>query len=197
MSISIKSALGWLALLLFATTAQAEGARDLLRGGPGKTARAAPVAASVVQKTKAPPPPRVPPPSVLVPAHAVAVAERAPLTIVESAGKPKADYEVDGAIAMVFEHQRRATFRVGRDRIKRVVRFAMPARARDHIDVLDTEDGVIVVETTVHTSGASTSDVYAFAPRALLEQRVGALESVVTPTRDRIREALVAAEWSR
>ena len=52
---SIKPALGWLGLLLFTTTAQAEGARDLL---PGKASRsfAHVTRTTVTPKTKAPPP---------------------------------------------------------------------------------------------------------------------------------------------
>ncbi len=51
---SIKPAMGWLALLLFTTTAQAEGSRDLLRSAP-KSANV-PVTMKVTRKTKAPPP---------------------------------------------------------------------------------------------------------------------------------------------
>ena len=54
-----------------------------------------------------------------------------------------------------------------------------------------------VIETTTQSGGMFTSSVvYVFAQSATLEQRVGALEVVPAPARDRLREALVAAEWT-
>ncbi len=214
---SIKPAMGWLALLLFTTTAQAEGSRDLLKGAE-KMASKAPTTAAVTRKTKAAP----------VPVAATAPTPAA-LVIVESTGKPRTDYEAEvhtgvaldspvakgrgldkGLVTMVFERQQRPAFRIGRERIKRVVRLAaedravvMPARtgmvsqSKDHVDVLETEDGVVAVDTTVLSAGMFvTSDVYVFPKNATLHQRIGSLESVPAPARDRLREALVAAEWA-
>jgi len=214
---SIKPAMGWLALLLFTTTAQAEGSRDLFTRPP-KTSKA-PVAA-VTPKTKALPP------AAAIP---VAATTAGALLIVESTGKPRADYEAEayagvaldsplsvergldgGLVSMVFEHQRRPAFRVGRDRIRRVVRLAADdrgamaivrsaptARPKDHIDVLDTDAGVVLVDTAVLSAGMFvTSDVYVFSKHSTLDQRIAALEAVPAPARERLREALVAAEWA-
>jgi hypothetical protein len=235
----IKPALGWLALLLFTTTAQAEGARDLLTKGSALTKgnnnnNKAPAAiVSVLPKTKAPPPPTL--------ANASANSgsnnnnNTAGLTVVESTGRPRTDYEaeiysgvpLDGSIAkergfdkglvtMVFERQKKGAFRVGKEHIRRVVRLApeerslvvtttgasaAKARPKDHVDVLEMEEGmVIVVDTTNQSSGMfTTSDVYVFTKAATLDQRIGALETLVTTapmTKTRLREALVAAEWA-
>lgn len=213
---SIKPAMGWLALLLFTTTAQAEGSRDLLKRA--STTSKAPVIAAVTPKTKAQAAP--------VPVSATSAPA---LFILESTGKPRVDYEAEvhsgialdsplakdrgldkGLVTMVFEHQHRPAFRASRERIKRVVRLATddrgpialvrtttPARPKDHVDVLDTEDGVVVVDTAVQGAGMFvTSDVYVFAKNATLDQRIGALEAVAAPARERLREALVAAEWA-
>jgi hypothetical protein len=214
----MKPALGWLALLLFATTAQAEGTRDLGRAPP-KTRGS--FSSPVTPKTKV---------------QAVAASSLSSLVVLESA-KPHGDYEaeiysgvpLDGALAkergfdkgmvfMVFERQRRATFRVGQSRIKRVVRLVAEDRTamlpvvagsgttkpgmarppREHLDVLDTEDGVVVVDTALQNEGMfTTSDVYAFPRGATLEQRVGALQALPVPARGHVREALVIAEWTR
>ncbi len=212
----IKPALGWLGLLLFTTTAQAEGTRETLEGPAAtKSSRAA----LVTPKTKAPGP-------VIM---ASASSSRTSLAVVESMGKPRADYDVStyagvpldsplakerglekGLVHMVFEHERRASFRVDRDRIRRVVRLAAERSITtashangatntnaDHIDVLDTEGGVIVVDTATGAGGMFvTSDVYVFAKSATLDQRIGAVEAVPTSVRGRLREALVAAEWT-
>ena len=220
----IKSALGWLALLLFTTTAQAEGSRDLLKGQGTRLGQSPKsVAAPVTPKTKAPGP-------------LVAAAQSSPrssLVVVESTLKPRADYEAEiyagvpldspmareqgfdgGLVYMAFEHHRRGTYRIGRDRIRRLVRLAseerpaltttqataghpLTVRPRDHVDVLDTEDGVVVVDTSTQRAGIfTTSDVYVFPRNATLDQRVGAVENVRSPIRERLREALVAAEWA-
>jgi hypothetical protein len=211
----IKPALGWLALLLFTTTAQAEGSRELLKVAP-KTK--APPVGSVTPKTKAPGP--------IITTAATMVST--PLAVIESTDKPRADYDAEvyagvsldsplakergvdkGLVLMVFERQRRTAFHVGRERIRRIVRLAAeeramvasarttPARLRDHVDVLETDDGVILVDTAVQGAGMfATSDVYVFRRGAALEQRVGALEAVPASARDRVREALVAAEWA-
>jgi hypothetical protein len=216
---SIKPAMGWLALLLFTTTAQAEGTRDLMKGTP-KTSKSMTAALSspVTPKTKATP-------------VALVNAASHGLSLVENTSKPRTDYEADvyagvpldaaiakergvdkGLVTMVFERQRRPAFRIARDKIHRVVRLAAEdraivsvmrsqagssARSKDHIDVLDTEDGVVVVDTSAQGVGMFvTSDVYTFAKGATLDRRIAALEVLAAPTRDRLREALVAAEWA-
>lgn len=225
----IKPALGWLALLLFTTTAQAEGARDLLtKGASLSKGNKVQAAASVIQKTKAPPPP-----TMISAPHGGS--STTALTIVESTGRPRADYEaevysgvpLDGSIAkergfdkglvtMVFERQKKGAFRVGRDQIRRVVRLApeersivvvttssaaAKARPKDHVDVLEMEEGIVIaVDTTVQSSGMfTTSDVYVFAKAATLDQRIARIESLhaaSAATKARLREALVAAEWA-
>jgi len=226
----IKPALGWLALLLFTTTAQAEGpARDLInKAGGGGKGKGVPSVASVTPKTKAPP-------------SLVAVSAQSTqpqLSIVENTGKPRGDYEaeiysgvpLDGAIAkergfdkglvtMMFEHQKRGAFRVGREHIRRVVRLAAAeerslvvttmgvgvgagrAKPKDHVDVLELEEGsILAIDTSVQSSGMFTaSDVYVFAKNATLDARIGAVEAlpaIPTTTKARLREALVAAEWA-
>ena len=228
----IKPALGWLALLLFTTSAQAEGARDLVKPKTpsGTLTKPLPAAvAPVTAKTKAP---------ALV---AVAQAQSpGPLSVVESTTKPRTDYEAEvysgvpldapfaiergldkGLVTMVFERQRRPAFRIGKDHLRRVVRLGERAgdprgpaaderaftlvhastmtRAKEHVDVLDTDDGIIVVATSSQNAGMfTTSEVYVFPRGAVtLEQRVAALEAAPVETRARIREALVVAEWSR
>lgn len=246
----IKPAMGWLALLLFTTTAQAGGARDLLRIDPKAPAAAiAPSTSkdaafvarpSTASKARSPSrerrevAPPVTPKTKAPPVVAVKARPSGTLAVVESTGKPRADYEAEiyagvaldtplatergldrGLVRMVFEQERRPAFRVGRDRIHRVVRLAGPSRAAiavvrsdttasararpagDHIDVLDTERGVVLVDTLVESGGMfTTSDVYVFAEGATLDQRIAALEAVPAPVRDRLREALVLAEWA-
>ncbi|MBX3263465.1 MAG: hypothetical protein KF782_27590 [Labilithrix sp.] len=262
---SIKPALGWLGLLLFATTAEAGGARGLLGIGakaPAAAAKSALEESAVASKPApasrpAPTPkaavgPKAPaaskaalgskasrrdgagspvtPKTKAAPLVAVAASGAGALSVVESVRAPRADYEAEvyagvaldepiaktrgldrGLVTMVFEKERRPAFRVGKDRIRRVVRLAAGERApvalvraasvtaepRDHVDVLDTEDGVVLVDTVVESSGLFvTSDVYVFGPRATLDQRIGALEAAGAPARERLRQALVAAEWS-
>jgi len=242
----IKPAMGWLALLLFTTTAQAGGARDLLRIDPKAPAAAIAPSASkdtaivartpIASKSRSPKrerelAPPVTPKTKAPPVVSVTARPSGALAVVESTGKPRADYEAEiyagialdaplakergldrGLVRMVFEQERRPAFRVGRDRIRRVVRLAGPghaaiavvrsdtiasARPRDHIDVLDTERGVVLVDTLVESAGMfTTSDVYVFAERATLDQRIAALEAVPSPARDRLLEALVLAEWA-
>ena len=208
---SIKPALGWLGLLLFTTTAHAEGAREL-SPSRSSTSLTKAMATTVTRKTKGMP--------------AVASSPRGSLALIESTERPRKDYEaevysgvpLDGAIAkergvdkglvtMVFAQQRRAGFRIAHDRIHHVVRFtdgsqtvtllrtSTTASTSDHVDVLDTEDGVIVVDTTASNAGIFvTSDVYTFVKGASLEQRVGALGHLPSLARIRVREALLAAE---
>lgn len=211
----IKPALGWLGLLLFATTAQAGRTPKLLDGA--RSVKSPPIVASITPKTKAPPAPK--------PVHAEA-ASTGTLIVVES-GKPRGDYEAEsharvpldsalakahgydaGLVFLVFEHRRRPELRVARDRIRRVVRLApspvlVPATQssasvpRAHVDVLETEDGVIAVDTATDAGGVfTTSDVYVFPRNATLDQRIGALRDVPSPARERVREALVIAEWA-
>jgi hypothetical protein len=215
----IKPALGWLALFLFATTAQAEGSRELGRTPP-KTRATQP--APVTPKTK-------------VQVVPVSASTTSSLVVVESA-RPRSDYEAEiysgvpldgdlakergldrGMVFMVFEQARRPAFRRAQAKIRRVIRLAAEDRAsaltvtggpgttkpaatrpaREHVDVLDTEDGIIVVDTTTHTAGMfTTSDVYVFPRGATLDQRVGLLQTLPAP-RPHIREALVVAEWTR
>lgn len=216
---SIRPALGWLALLLFTTTAQAEGTRTLL-GSPKATRLTARPVASVTPKTKAAPTPT-----------RVVATTAGRLGIVETTGRPRFDYEAEvyagvpldaptakergldkGLVRLVFQEQRRPAFRMARDRIRRVVRLAgeervvslvrtstaAVARPSDHVDVLETEDGVVVVDTVVHDSGMFvTSEIYTFARNATLDQRIGALEVLPVSARARVREALVAAEWAK
>ncbi len=217
MRMGIKPALGWLGLLLFTTTAQAEGTRDLLDRARASGVKAAP--ASVTRKTKAPGP--------IVLAQASGQRGRGGLTVIESSAKPRADYAattytsapLDSAVAkergldkglvqMVFEKQRRPAFRIEREHIRRLVRLASeqaiatashgtPTTGIDHVDVLETDDGVVLVDTIVENAGKLvTSDVYVFPKTATLDQRIGAIESVAAPKRARLREALVTAEWS-
>ncbi|MBX3201122.1 MAG: hypothetical protein KF894_23490, partial [Labilithrix sp.] len=164
------------------------------------------------------------------PVVAVAASRADALSVVETVLSPRADYEAEvyagvaldepmakargldrGLVTMAFEKDRRPAFRVGKDRIRRVVRLAAGERGpvalvraasatavpRDHVDVLDTVDGVVLVDTVVESSGLFvTSDVYVFGPRATLDQRIRALEAANPPARERLRQALVAAEWT-
>jgi len=176
----IKPALGWLALLLFTTAAQAE--------------------TRVAPKTKAPPPAVKP------------VAQRiATVAVVDVVVRPRADYEAEayagapmttplardlgldaGLVKLVLTNQRRSGFRIGKDAIRRVVRLTGEG-PRDHVDVVEGDEGIVLVDTKAHAGGMFvTSDVYVFARGASLEQRVGALP----PGRERLREALVVAEWT-
>lgn len=207
---SIKPAMGWLALLLFTTAAQAGGA-EVTRG----IIKKAPPVQVVTAKTKAPPVTRT----------AAGAPRGLSLTLSENVRSPKADYEAEiysavplddalakgrgferGLVSMVFEKTRRATFRVGRDHIKRQLRFTSDETApgtlaqRARVDVLDTDQGIIVVDTQTLPGGMfTTSDVYVFAETASLDKRVGVLEASVGPTptaKERVRQALVAAEWA-
>ena len=92
---------------------------------------------------------------------------------------------------MVFEKVRRAAFRVPRDKIKKRVRFG--AGGRDRIDVIDTHDGFVVVETSTTSAGIfTTSDVYVFPKTATSQQRVAMLAAAAPVPRERIRQALAA-----
>lgn len=123
-----------------------------------------------------------------------------------------------GLVRMVFEKQSRATFRVPHERIKKLVAFVVaddasqarlatgrpplltvgtssPGLATDRVDVLDTDAGVIAIETITLNAGIfTTSDVYVFQKGASLEQRIGALKDVPLVLRERITEALTLAE---
>lgn len=229
---SIKPHLGWLALLLFTTTAQAEGARELFGPKDSSDVRArgtksAAIVASVTPKTKAPPRARA------VVTTTSAVVATGTLTVVETTTKPRMDYEAEiysgvpldsaiakehgydkGLVTMVFEHERRAAYRVGREHIRRVVRLAVAEPERPalvsttpavgktgHVDVVEVDNGsVVVVDTSVERSGLFTSsDVYVFPKNTTLDKRVGLLErltGLAHAKRARLREALVTAEWT-
>jgi hypothetical protein len=119
-----------------------------------------------------------------------------------------------GLVRMVFEKERRKGFKIAHEKIKRVVRLAagdaadttvtkhgpfMPIVAqrsvpRDRIDIIETDAGVIAIETATTNAGIfTTSDVYVFARGATLEQRLIALAIVEPGTRDRLRAALTLA----
>lgn len=126
-------------------------------------------------------------------------------SVLESIERPTVDYQAEvysgvplddpyakergidkGLVKMVFEKQRRLAFRVPHERIKKRVRFTGEG-PRDHVDVLDTEDGFVVVETTTSNAGIFTSsDVYVFTKGATLEQRLAMV------TRERVRQAMSA-----
>ena len=157
-------------------------------------------------------------------AHAKANAEVKvePLVISETSLAPRTDYQAEtysgvpldapyakqrglakGLVYMVFEHQRRPAFRVGHERINKLVKLVEAAQASvviakstmtTRIDVLDTKDGIVVVETTTTNAGIFTSsDVYVFPREASPAQRHSSLESMAPTTRDRIRAALAIA----
>jgi hypothetical protein len=207
----IKPALGWLALLLFTTTAQAEGTRELIHESPRL---GPPLLVPVIAKTKAPAPSAARPgPGSLV---------------VLDSEKPQRDYEAEvysgvpldgdlakrrgldkGLVLMVFERERRGTFRVAKDRIRRMVRLgaedtmalakaSTQARRQERWDVLDTDDGVVVVATTTSSMGMfTTSDVFVFPRGATLERRISAVETLPATARGRVRDALVLADAKR
>jgi hypothetical protein len=116
----------------------------------------------------------------------------------------------NGLVLMVFEKQRRPAFRVPREKIKKLVRLvaedgapvmlvkAVASPARTKIDVLETDDGWIAVETVTTNGGIfTTSDVYAFAKGASLDQRFAALGSVPAIPRERLKRALAMAAAAR
>lgn len=127
------------------------------------------------------------------------------VSVLETVERPNVDYQADvysgvplddpyarergldkGLVKMVFEKQRRLAFRVARERIKKRVRFTGEG-PRDHVDVIDTEDGFVVVETTTSSSGIFTSsDVYVFPKGATMDQRLALV------TRERVRQAMQA-----
>jgi hypothetical protein len=144
------------------------------------------------------------------------------LSIVASTATPNADYEaevysgvpLDGAYArerglgkglvwMVFEKQRRAAFRVPHEKIRKLVRLVaddvapvMVVKtspvARTKIDVLETQDGLVVVETVTANAGIfTTSDVYVFPRGAAVDAR---LASVAPAARERVRHAVALAQ---
>lgn len=136
----------------------------------------------------------------------VAVVTPAPsVSVLETIERPTVDYQAEvysgvplddayakergvdkGLVRMVFEKQRKLAFRVPHERIKKRVRFTGEA-AGDFIDVLDTGDGFVVVETTTSNAGIFTSsDVYVFAKDASLDQRLAMV------TRERVRQAMTA-----
>lgn len=157
-------------------------------------------------------PPATTPPKAKMPAKKpaavvkpVALVMTPSVTVLESVEKPTVDYQAEvysgvplddpyarergldkGLVKMIFDKQRRPAFRVAHERIKKRVRFTGEG-PRDHVDVIDTEDGFVVVETTTSNAGIFTSsDVYVFAKGATLEQRLALV------TRERVRQAMQA-----
>ena len=158
----------------------------------------------------------------LVEADAHAKPKADPLVISETILAPRTDYQAEtysgvpldsayakergltkGLVSMVFERQRRPAFRVAHERIKKIVRLIEAAQASvviakstmtTRVDVLDTKDGLVVVETTTTNAGIFTSsDVYVFPGSASPAQRVSAIESMTPIMRERIRAALAIA----
>lgn len=150
-------------------------------------------------------PPKAKPPAkkpVLKPVVAVVTPS---VSVLETIEKPRVDYQAEvysgvplddayarergvdkGLVRMVFEKQRKLAFRVAHERIKKRVRFTGEG-PRDHVDVIDTEDGFVVVETTTSNAGIFTSsDVYVFAKNTSVEQRIALV------TRERVRQAMQA-----
>ncbi len=147
------------------------------------------------------------------------------LTVITTSLKPPADYEAEvysgvpldgsyarerglgkGLVYLVFEKQRRATFRVPHEKIRKLVRFVaddvapvMVVKtapvARTKIDVLDTQDGLVAVETVTANAGIfTTSDVYVFGRGASIDQRLAA---VPPATRERLRRAIALAQSAK
>ena len=136
----------------------------------------------------------------------VAVAPPAPsISVLESVEKPAIDYQAEvysgvplddpyakergvdkGLVLMVFEKQRKLAVRVARETIKKRVRFSGEG-PRDHVDVIDTDDGFVVVETTTSNAGIFTSSaVYVFPRSTTLEQRLALV------TRERVKLAMTS-----
>lgn len=148
------------------------------------------------------------------------------LTVLETTAKPSGDYQAEvysgvpldgdyakqrglskGLVLMVFEKQRRAAFRVPREKIKKLVRLLADdvapvmvvktaPTARTKIDVLDTQDGIVVVETITANAGIfTTSDVYVLGRGAAIDER---LARIAAPTaRDRVKRAVVLASAAK
>ncbi|HEY8077835.1 MAG TPA: hypothetical protein VIF62_27100 [Labilithrix sp.] len=113
-----------------------------------------------------------------------------------------------GLVWMVFEKQRRPAFRVSREKIRKVVRLVADDVApvmvvktttastpRTKLDVLDTQDGIVVVETVTANAGIfTTSDVYVFPRGAAIDAR---LVSVGPAARDRVKRAIALAQGAK
>lgn len=240
----IKPALGWLALLLFTTTAtQAEGLsslkKDLSQSLSGLTAKGATPAAAMTVTAKTKAPPRGAGEGSAGASGKVRRPESALVLVSNTIGRPRADYKADvlaiGAasddVAATPGHlvtvttlpfsdkdattslrQRKAAYKIDRDRIRRVTRFVDAdltsergrrlVPTRNHIDVIETIDSFVLVETRAHASGPAasratvTSDVFTFPRSSTLEERVAMLDKAApdAQTRERLAEALVAAE---
>jgi len=148
--------------------------------------------------------------------------------VVVSAQKATADYEaetysgvpLDGAYAkargvgkglvwMAFEKQRRGAFRIAKEKVKRIVHLAADdvapvmivraaTTARTKIDVVDTADGIVAIETVTANAGIfTTSDVYVFAKGATLDQRIAQLGKMPPTTKTRLARALTLAANAR
>ncbi len=113
-----------------------------------------------------------------------------------------------GLVWMVFEKQRRPAFRVPRERIRKVVRLVADDVApvmivktttastpRTKLDVIDTQEGIVVVETVTANAGIfTTSDVYVFSRGASPDAR---LASVGPAARDRVKRAIAMAQAAK
>jgi hypothetical protein len=183
------------------------------------------------RSAKKPRPAAVAPPK---PAPAPAPPAGPPLVITETVAKVLSDYQAEtysavslgdrlakergldkGLVLMVMDNQRRATFRVPRADIQKLVRLvvgdppggglaspvplltiaARPAPVRDRIDVLETTSGTFVVETK-SLGMFTTSDVYAF-PKGGNAERMLAAQRIPASTRERIARALVLSANAR
>lgn len=153
----------------------------------------------------APPKAKAPVKKPAAPVKPVVAVVTSSVSVLESVEKPTVDYQAEiysgvplddayarergvdkGLVRMVFEKQRKLAFRVAHERIKKRVRFTGEG-PRDHVDVIDTEDGFVVVETTTSNAGIFTSsDVYVFAKNTTMEQRLALV------TRERVRQAMAA-----
>ena len=151
---------------------------------------------------KAKAPAKKPAPAAVKPVVAVVTPS---VSVLETVERPTLDYQAEvysgvplddayarergvdkGLVKMVFEKQRKLAFRIAHERIKKRTRFTGEG-PKDHVDVIDTEDGFVVVETTTSNAGIFTSsDVYVFAKGATLEQRLALV------TRERVRQAMTA-----
>jgi len=155
------------------------------------------LAISVLVAFAAPPKAKKPP----KPVTAVVV-EATSLVVLETIDKPAIDYQAEtysgvplddpyakargvdkGLVLIVFEKQRKVAFRIPKEKMKKVVRYASPNGPHDHIDVVDTQDGLVVIDTTTSNAGIFTSsDVYVFPKGSTLDQRL----SMVTNPRVRL-----------
>lgn len=161
------------------------------------------MAALAVVLFAAPPKTKAPAKKPVVKPVVAVVTPSSAVSVLETVERPAVDYQAEvysgvpledpyarergldkGLVRMVFEKQRKLAFRIAHERIKKRVRFTGEG-PRDHVDVIDTEDGFVVVETTTSSAGIFTSsDVYVFAKNTSAEQRLAMV------TRERVRQAM-------